>query len=167
MAIHITGKRKVIVDSAVSPIYRKMLRSYTANLYIELIETSPQLNIVDREILFKYLDDATAAVILQNPNFFGFIDDHTDIVEHCHKKGIIAIQSVYPVALAFVKTPAEQGFDIATGEGQSLGIPLSFGGPYLGFMAVKKECRGVWLQKQWIKMEERDLFFLYRQENNT
>ncbi|MCX7726721.1 MAG: aminomethyl-transferring glycine dehydrogenase subunit GcvPA [Chitinispirillaceae bacterium] len=139
MAIHTTGRRKIVVDSGVNPIYRKMLTSYTANLSIELVETPVRVNIVDRNTLFKHLDTSTAAVVLQNPNFFGFIDDHSDIVDYCHQYGIITIQSVYPIALAFVKTPGEQGFDITTGEGQSLGIPLSFGGPYLGFMAVKKE----------------------------
>jgi len=153
MAIHATGRRKVIMDGGVNPIYRKMIRSYTANLSIEFVETpvthglkaSKESNDFDsvtgqsdRKRLFEALDDRTAAVLLQNPNFFGVIDDHSDIVKKAHDLGIIAIQSVYPVALSLLKTPAEQGFDIATGEGQSLGIPLSFGGPYLGFMAAKK-----------------------------
>jgi glycine dehydrogenase subunit 1 len=138
MAIHATGRRKVIMDGGINPIYRKMIRSYTANLSIEFVETPVTHGQSDRKRLFAALDDCTAAVLLQNPNFFGVIDDHSDIVKKAHDLGIIAVQSVYPVALALLKTPAEQGFDIATGEGQSLGIPLSFGGPYLGFMAAKK-----------------------------
>jgi len=138
MAIHATGRRKVIMDGGINPIYRKMIRSYTANLSIEFVETPVTHGQSDRKRLFDALDDRTAAVLLQNPNFFGVIDDHSDIVKKAHELGIIAVQSVYPVALALLKTPAEQGFDIATGEGQSLGIPLSFGGPYLGFMAAKK-----------------------------
>jgi len=138
MAIHATGRRKVIMDGGINPIYRTMIRSYTANLAIEFVETPVTHGQSDRQRLFDALDDRTAAVLLQNPNFFGVIDDHSDIVKKAHELGIIAIQSVYPVALALLKTPAEQGFDIATGEGQSLGIPLSFGGPYLGFMAAKK-----------------------------
>jgi glycine dehydrogenase subunit 1 len=66
------------------------------------------------------------------------MDDHTDIVRHCHERGILVIQSVYPIALGLLKTPGEIGADIATGEGQSLGIPLAFGGPYLGFMATTR-----------------------------
>ena len=138
MAVNTTGRRKVIMDGGVNPIYRKMLYSYTANLSIEFVETPVVHGQSDRSRLFKALDDRTAAVLLQNPNFFGVIDDHSDIVKKAHKLGIIAIQSVYPVALALLKSPGEQEFDIATGEGQSLGIPLSFGGPYLGFIAAKK-----------------------------
>jgi glycine dehydrogenase subunit 1 len=139
MAIHATGRRKIVMDGGVNPIYRKMLYSYTANLSIEFVEVAVSHGQSDRNRVFEALDDATAAVILQNPNFFGVIDDHSDIVTRCHAKGILAIQSVYPVAMALLKPPGEQGIDIATGEGQSLGIPLSFGGPYLGFMAARKE----------------------------
>jgi glycine dehydrogenase subunit 1 len=138
MAIHATGRRKVVLDSGVNPIYRKMIYSYSANLAIEFVETPVAHGQSDRKCVLEALDERTAAVILQNPNFFGVIDDHADIVARAHSLGIIAIQSVYPIALALLKTPAEQGFDIATGEGQSLGIPLSFGGPYLGFMAATK-----------------------------
>jgi glycine dehydrogenase subunit 1 len=138
MAIQATGRRTVVMDGGINPIYRKMIRSYTANFAIEFVETDVSHGQSDRKALFAALDDGTAAVLLQNPNFFGVIDDHSDIVKKAHDLGIIAVQSVYPVALALLKTPAEQGFDIATGEGQSLGIPLSFGGPYLGFMAAVK-----------------------------
>jgi glycine dehydrogenase subunit 1 len=137
MAVRHTGRNKVILDSGVSLIYRTMLYTYTSNLSIEFVEIPVEHGQSSREELFKYLDDKTAAVIFQNPNFFGAIDDHSDMVERVHKFGALAIASVYPVSLGMLKTPAEMGFDIATGEGQSLGIPLSFGGPYLGFMAAK------------------------------
>lgn len=139
MAIHATGRRKIIVDGGVNPIYRKMLHSYSTNLSIEIVEIPVSHGQSDRSKVFDAIDDKTAAVILQNPNFFGAIDDHSDIAERCHSLGILVIQSVYPIALSLLKTPGEQGVDIATGEGQSLGIPLSFGGPYLGFMATRKE----------------------------
>ncbi len=141
MAIRITGRNKIIMDGAVSPIYRKMIRSYTGNLSVEFVET-PLFHgsrMSYRDEIDRYLDDRTAAVILQNPNFFGTIDDHSDIAEKCREKGILVIESVYPIALGVLKSPREMGADIVTGEGQSLGIPLSFGGPYLGFMATKKE----------------------------
>ena len=139
MAVRLTGRKKIIVDSGVSLIYRTMLYSYTSNLSIEFVETPVVHGQSCREDIYKHLDDHTAAVIVQNPNFFGAVDDFSDIVERVHKSGALAIASVYPVSLGLLKSPGEMGVDIATGEGQSLGIPLSFGGPYLGFIAVKKE----------------------------
>lgn len=139
MAIRITKKRKVILDGGVSPIYRKIIRSYTSNLDIELVETPVVHGQSDRNEIISKLDDSTAALILQNPNFFGAIDDHTDIVKTAQQKGALVIESVYPISLGLLKTPGEMGVDIVVGEGQSLGLPLNFGGPYLGFMATKKE----------------------------
>jgi len=139
MAIRITGRNKIVVDDGVNPIYRKILYTYTKNLHIDFVEIPVSHGQSTREEMFKYFDDKTAGVILQNPNFFGAIDDHTDIIEKAHSVGAIAIESVYPISLGILKSPAEMGADIATGEGQSIGLPLSFGGPYLGFMATKKE----------------------------
>lgn len=139
MAVRLTGRHKIIVDQGVNLIYRTMLYTYTTNLSIEFVETPVVHGQSSREAIFKHLDDKTAAVIVQNPNFFGAIDDYTDVAAKTHAAGALAIQSVYPIAMGMLKSPGEMGFDIATGEGQSLGIPLSFGGPYLGFMAAKKE----------------------------
>jgi len=135
MALRITKRNKVIMDSGVNPIYRKMIYSYTKNLNIEFKETPDPTGKIDRTELKQLLDDTTAAVILQNPNFFGTIDDHTDISEICREKGALLIETVYPISLGILKTPREMGADIVIGEGQSLGLPLCFGGPYLGFMA--------------------------------
>lgn len=139
MAMRITERRKIVVDGGANPIYRKILYAYTSNLSIEFKEIPVSHGRSTREEMFKYLNDKTAAVILQNPNFFGAIDDHTDVIEKAHSVGALAIESVYPISLGILKTPGEMGADIVTGEGQSMGIPLSFGGPYLGFMATKKE----------------------------
>jgi len=139
MALRHTGRNKIILDSGVSLIYRTMLYTYTSNLAIEFVEIPVEHGQSSRPALLKYLDDKTAAVIFQNPNFFGAVDDYSEMVEEVHKFGALAIASVYPVSLGLLKTPQEMGFDIATGEGQSLGIPLSFGGPYLGFMAAKSQ----------------------------
>ncbi len=139
MAVRLTGRKKIIVDSGVSLIYRTMLYSYTSNLAVEFVETPVAHGQACREDIYKHLDDKAAAVIVQNPNFFGAVDDFSDITQAAHKCGALAIASVYPVSLGVLKSPAEMGMDIATGEGQSLGIPLSFGGPYLGFIAAKKE----------------------------
>ena len=139
MAVRITGRPRIIMDAGVSPIYRTMLRSYTHNLHIEFEEIPVVHGQSDRKKIFELLNEKTAAIILQNPNFFGAIDDHSDIIAAAHRHGVLAIESVYPLSLALLKTPAEMGADIVTGEGQSLGLPLNFGGPYLGFMATKRE----------------------------
>jgi glycine dehydrogenase subunit 1 len=137
MALRITGRNKVIIDDSVNPIYRVMIHSYTRNLSIELAETRNADGLSNRKEILRQLDDGTAAVILQNPNFFGCIDDFTDLAEAAHKKGTLLICSCYPISLGILKTPGAMGADIVTGEGQSLGMPTSFGGPYLGFMATR------------------------------
>lgn len=139
MALRITSRNKIIIDDSVNPIYRVMIQSYTRNLNIELDETSCVNGLANRDEIMALLDNDTAAIILQNPNFFGCIDDFTEIAEAAHKKGALLIVSCYPISLGILKPPGEMDADIITGEGQSLGIPMSFGGPYLGFMATKKK----------------------------
>ena len=139
MAVRITGRRKIILDTGVNPIYRKIMQCYTSNLSLEFEEIEILHGQSNREQLKAALDDSVAAVVVQNPNFFGAVDDFTDIAELAHDKGALAVMSVYPISLGMLKSPAEMGADIVTGEGQSLGIPLSFGGPYLGFMSTRKK----------------------------
>ena len=139
MARRITGRNRVLVDNAVSPIYRTIIDTYTKNLDIEFIGIPVAHGQTDRATLKKELNEKVACIILQNPNFFGAIDDHSDIAQQAHNAGALVIASAYPIALGLLKTPGEMDIDIVTGEGQSLGLPLSFGGPYLGFMATKKE----------------------------
>lgn len=139
MALVATRRKRIIIDSGVNPVYRTIIDTYTKNLSIDFTEIPIAHGQSDRDRIADALDDDVAAVLVQNPNFFGALDDHSDIVEMCHKRGALVIQSCYPIALAMIKSPGETGVDIATGEGQSLGIPLSFGGPYLGFMATRKE----------------------------
>jgi glycine dehydrogenase subunit 1 len=139
MALRITGRNKVIVDDSVNPIYRVMMHAYTRNLQIDLEETRCVDGLANREEILTRLDDDTAAIIVQNPNFFGCIDDFTDLAEAAHKKGALLVVSCYPISLGILKTPGAMGADIVTGEGQSLGMPMSFGGPYLGFMASRKQ----------------------------
>jgi glycine dehydrogenase subunit 1 len=139
MALRITGRRRVIVDDSLNPIYRKMVRSYTTNLGIDLIETPSLEGLPDRARIEQELNNDTAAVIVQNPNFFGRIDDLTDLADLAHRHGALLVMSVYPIALGILKTPGEMGADIVVGEGQSLGMPVSFGGPYLGFMTTREK----------------------------
>lgn len=135
MAIRKTGRRRLLVCTSVNPIYRVILRSYTANLKIELVEKE----IVEFNELAGLVDAQTAGVILQNPDFFGRIHDFTAHSGLAREQGALSIINAYPVALGLLKSPGEMGAHIAVGEGQSLGLPLSFGGPYLGIMAVQQE----------------------------
>jgi glycine dehydrogenase subunit 1 len=137
MALRITGRNKVIIDDSVNPIYRVMIHSYTQNLQIDLEETQSAEGLASRGEILQKLDDQTAAVIVQNPNFFGCIDDFSDMAEAAHDKGALLLVSCYPISLGILKTPGAMGADIVTGEGQSLGMPMSFGGPYLGFMTSR------------------------------
>jgi glycine dehydrogenase subunit 1 len=115
-----------------------MVSCYCSNLDIELVEVPAEGDSSMPERLLAEIDNQTACVLVQYPNVFGAIEDWTDFVDKVHGHKALAICSVYPVALSILKTPGEMGFDIVTGEGQSLGIPLSFGGPYLGIMAVRE-----------------------------
>ena len=139
MANRITGRNKIIIDDSVNPIYRVMIRSYTLNLRIEFEESQCKDGLADREQILERIDEKTSAVILQNPNFFGCIDDFSDIATAAHEKGALLIVSCYPISLGILKSPGAMGADIVTAEGQSLGMPLSFGGPYLGLMAARRQ----------------------------
>jgi glycine dehydrogenase subunit 1 len=122
----------------VNPIYREMLRCYTQNLSVDYEEVNLGGNgIADRAAYEAVLDTSVGAVVLQNPNFFGCLDQLSDLIEQIHSVKALAVMSVYPVAHSLIETPGAMGADIVTGEGQSLGLPLNFGGPYLGFMATR------------------------------
>jgi len=140
MALRTTKRNKVLVDEGVSPIYREMLRCYTQNLSVDYQEISlGKDGVANRAAYADALDDSVGAVVLQNPNFFGCLDNLSELIDKIHSVKALAILSAYPQALSHVETPGAMGADIVTGEGQSLGLPLNFGGPYLGFMATKKK----------------------------
>lgn len=140
MALRQTKRNKVLIDEGVNPIYRAMLRCYTQNLSVDYQELPISGNgIADRAAYADALDGTVGAVVLQNPNFFGCLDNLAELIEKIHQVKALAIMSAYPIALSQVETPGAMGADIVTGEGQSLGLPLNFGGPYLGFMATKKK----------------------------
>ncbi|EGY27512.1 glycine cleavage system P-family protein [Desulfovibrio sp. A2] len=139
MAVRATKRRKLVIDEAVSPIWRTMLASYTSNLSLDLV-TVPQVDgKSDMAALKAAVDTGCAAVVVQNPNFFGVVEDFTDLFAHAKSQKAASVISVYPVMQSVLKTPGEMGADIAVAEGQSLGQPLSFGGPYLGIMTCTKD----------------------------
>ncbi|PKL93037.1 MAG: aminomethyl-transferring glycine dehydrogenase [Candidatus Goldiibacteriota bacterium HGW-Goldbacteria-1] len=139
MAFRGSRKKKVIIDGGVNPLHVKMLKTHAKNIGVEFIEAPAENGRTDLKALAAMIDSDTAAVVAQNPNFYGFVNDYSPVFAQAAKQGAASILSFYPVSLGILKTPAEMGADIAVAEGQSLGQPLSFGGPYLGIMAVNKK----------------------------
>jgi glycine dehydrogenase subunit 1 len=139
MAVRANNRRRVIVDAGVNPLYRRIVKTYAINIDVEIIEVDLKETHTDRKKLESLLDDTAAALVVQNPNFFGIVEDYEELFTRAAGKGMVNILVFYPVSLGVLKTPCEMKADIAVGEGQSLGMPLSFGGPYLGLMAVDKK----------------------------
>jgi glycine dehydrogenase subunit 1 len=135
------GKRKkVIASPAVHPQYRETLRTYVQAMDVELAGESLISDLdAGPEKMIDLIDENTALVIVQYPDFFGRIYDLSKVAQVAHERGALLAVAVNPTALGLFTTPAEMGADIVVGEGQPLGIPLSFGGPYLGFFATRKQ----------------------------
>ncbi|MDR1659357.1 MAG: aminomethyl-transferring glycine dehydrogenase subunit GcvPA [Desulfovibrio sp.] len=139
MAVRATRRQVLVVDEAVNPIWRRMLATYVAGLPVTLRTVPQKKGASDLQALMDAPDNDCAAVIVQNPNFFGAIADYTEVFAKARFHKAFGVISVYPVMQAVLKTPGEMGADVAVAEGQSLGLPLNFGGPYLGLMTCKKE----------------------------
>jgi glycine dehydrogenase subunit 1 len=139
MALRITGRNRLVIDGSVNPFHREIVRTYLANLDVELVEIGPKLGMEDDLRLRAAIDDTTAAVLVQNPNFFGSVSDFRRLAADAHAAGALLAVSAYPVAMGLVESPGAMGADIVVGDGQSLGNPLSFGGPSFGFIASRKE----------------------------
>ncbi len=139
---HFRGKRKkFVVSRAVNPQYRKTLRTYL-NGYEDAVVIGDEDGVdpfSSPDDMLPKLDGNTAIVIVQYPDFFGRIFDLTNLTQKAHETGALVCVVTNPNALGILKPPGEFGADIVVGEGQSLGLPLSFGGPYLGIFAVKNE----------------------------
>lgn len=139
MVCRSTGRKRVVIPDSLNPEYKRVLETYARFNSIDIYEVPSVIGQLDSGKLEALVDSGTAAVIVQSPNFFGIIEDMQAAADIAHKQGAMLIASVDPISLALLKTPGECGADVATGEGQALGNPASFGGPYLGFFAVKKE----------------------------
>jgi glycine dehydrogenase subunit 1 len=132
------GKRKkFILSPAVHPHYRQTLRAYMQGYSVEIIGDDASADLAQSpDILSNWVDNNTALVLVQYPDFFGRIFDLTNLAKAVHAAGALLAVAVNPTALGLLKPPGEFGADIVVGEGQPLGIPLSFGGPYLGIFTV-------------------------------
>jgi glycine dehydrogenase subunit 1 len=140
MALAITRRfGQVVVADSVHPEYRQVLSTFLAHLEPKLVTVPTKDGRLTPEATARVVTDQTAAVVFQYPNFFGQLEDVRGIVDAAHTKGALAIASVDPISLGLLNRPGDYGADIVVAEGQSLGNPLSFGGPYLGIMACREE----------------------------
>jgi len=139
MARSVTGRRRVFVSSAVHPDTRGVLATYVRELPIDLAMVETVGGLTHPDDLRQVIDDQTAAVVVQTPNFLGCVERLDRLSVLCHECGAVVIASVDPISCALLKRPGELGADIVVGDAQPLGIPMSLGGPSLGFMACKQE----------------------------
>ncbi|SDY81727.1 glycine dehydrogenase (decarboxylating) alpha subunit [Proteiniborus ethanoligenes] len=139
MACDSTRRNSIIVSKTVNPETRKVLKTYLGVRNIELIEVDMVDGVTDVEKLKSLVDKNTAGVIVQSPNFFGIIEDVTEVEKIVHENKANFIMYVDPISLGILKTPRDLGADIVVGEGQSLGNRLNYGGPYLGFLAASSK----------------------------
>lgn len=128
-------RRKALISAAVNPYILETVKTYCSGSGTELLVIPEKNGVTDREALEEMLDETTACVCIQHPNYYGNLEEAEAIGETAHNAGARYIMSVNPISLGIIKTPGEYGADIAVGDGQPLGLPLAFGGPYLGFMA--------------------------------
>jgi glycine dehydrogenase subunit 1 len=139
MAMHATGRSRVVTAASVHPEYRQILATYLANLGVDLVTLEVPQGTVSMLELAAAVDDRTACVLVQHPNFFGCLEEIEPAAEIAHKAGALLVASVDPISLGILKRPGDLGADIVVAEGQSLGNPMAFGGPYLGLMACREQ----------------------------
>ncbi|MFP4020343.1 MAG: aminomethyl-transferring glycine dehydrogenase subunit GcvPA [Halanaerobium sp.] len=140
MAARISRNSKVLLPDTINPAYREVIKTYGAGSELEFIDLESRGEIIDPDQIEGNLDDQTAVVVLQYPNFYGSIEKMEEIsklVKNNKKTLLLVIAN--PILLGVLKAPADFGADIVVGEAQALGSGLNYGGPYLGFMACKDD----------------------------
>ncbi len=140
MAMNVNPKRhKVLVAESLHPEYRQVLSTYLANVEVRIETLATPDGFLDPDDVRRAVDDDTICVVAQHPNFFGCLEEPQALADAAHARGALFIVSFYPISLGLLKRPGQYGADIAVAEGQSLGIPMSYGGPVLGLMACREE----------------------------
>ena len=139
MAVRITRRNKILIDGGVNPNYIKVVQTYLSfrDIEVEVIKTKDYAS--DFKNIEDKIDNTIAAYLFQNPNFYGSLDDFTNIINTLHENKALAVISSYPISLGMIKEPASMGVDIVSADGQCLGNYLSFGGPSFGIIATKQE----------------------------
>lgn len=139
LAAHYLKRSKILIAENLPVNYQRVLETYCHGRKIEIGKVPCPDGGIDSETLKSQMDENTAGLVLQYPNYYGIIESLPDLVEIVHNKGGLIITSVNPIALALLRTPGECGVDIVTGEGQVLGNEMNWGGPYLGIFAVTEK----------------------------
>jgi glycine dehydrogenase subunit 1 len=139
MARDITGRKQVVVSNTVNPVYREVIATYAHGLNVPVITVPEREFLTDLNALQPQITPDTAAVIVQHPNFFGFLEPVQEIARLAHAAGALFIVAVDPISLGVILPPGAYDADIAVAEGQALGIPLALGGPYLGILTSRKK----------------------------
>jgi glycine dehydrogenase subunit 1 len=140
MAMNVNPKRrKVLVAESAHPEHRLVLSTYLRDVDVR-VETLPTPHgFLDPDDLKRAVDEDTICVVAQHPNFFGCLEEPQALADIAHAKGALFVVSFYPISLGLLKRPGQYGADIAVAEGQSLGTPMSYGGPVLGLMACREQ----------------------------
>ncbi|MEO0137303.1 MAG: aminomethyl-transferring glycine dehydrogenase subunit GcvPA [candidate division WOR-3 bacterium] len=139
MACAIKERKNVLLSELIHPFYQKVVRTYLKECGIEIVPIPHKDGLTDLERLEDLIDDHTAGVAIQHPNFYGHLESVKEISEITHKNGALLISVVDPLSLGIIAPPGEYDADIAVGEGQGMGIAQGFGGPLLGIFATKME----------------------------
>lgn len=139
MSLAATGRKRVITFNCVHPEYRQTLATYLRDLDAELTTLPSHDGGIELASLRRALDDRAAAVLIQQPNFFGVIEEGAAVAKLAHDAGALVIVAADPLSLGVLARPGDYGADIVVAEGQSLGNPLTYGGPYLGILACREQ----------------------------
>ena len=138
MSVAHTGRKKIVAAHPIHPLYMQVVRTYVHGQGFEIVEVPARDGIADVDAMKQVVDENVAAVIVQQPSFFGTLSDVFALGEIAHSKKALYVVDVSPISLGLLVPPGEYGADVVVGEGQSLGISQSFGGPFLGIFAVKE-----------------------------
>lgn len=140
LAISVTKRpKKAVVASSVHPEYRQIIQTYFAHLDAQLVTVGTPNGVVAPDELVAAVDADTACVLIQQPNFFGCLEDVSAAAQAVHERGALLIVACDPISLGVLKRPGDLGADVVVAEGHSLGTPMQFGGPYLGIMACREQ----------------------------
>ncbi len=139
LAVSYSKRKKVLISAQLNPHYKNVLKTYVENTDIELVTIPEKNGISDMNSLAALIDDSVGTIVMQHPNYLGFFEDMETAAKFREVKKRLLIQVYDPISLGLIKAPGEFGADIAVAEGQSLGIPQNYGGPFVGLFSVTQQ----------------------------